>query len=60
MRAPKPFLPEMLSKMIVQTLDRSDEDKEQASCLIDALRQEGLITGENFMQVSGVYSFKVE
>lgn len=50
MRAPKPFLPEMLSKMIVQTLDRSDEDKEQASCLIDALRQEGLITGENFMQ----------
>ncbi|XP_072906054.1 eukaryotic translation initiation factor 4 gamma 2-like isoform X2 [Hemitrygon akajei] len=50
MRAPKPFLPEMLSKMIVYTLDRSDEDKEQASSLIDALRQEGLVTGENFMQ----------
>ncbi|XP_069759826.1 eukaryotic translation initiation factor 4 gamma 2-like isoform X2 [Narcine bancroftii] len=50
MRAPKPFLPEMLSKMIVQTLDRSDADKEQASSLIDALRQEGLVTGENFMQ----------
>uniref|UniRef100_UPI00398EB91B eukaryotic translation initiation factor 4 gamma 2-like isoform X1 n=1 Tax=Pristiophorus japonicus TaxID=55135 RepID=UPI00398EB91B len=50
MRAPKPFLPEMLSKMIVQTLDRSDEDKEQASTLINSLRQEGLVTGENFMQ----------
>ncbi|XP_059507827.1 eukaryotic translation initiation factor 4 gamma 2-like [Stegostoma tigrinum] len=50
MKAPKPFLPEMLSKMIVYTLDRSDEDKEQASTLINALRQEGLVTGENFMQ----------
>uniref|UniRef100_A0A4W3GQQ5 Eukaryotic translation initiation factor 4 gamma 2 n=1 Tax=Callorhinchus milii TaxID=7868 RepID=A0A4W3GQQ5_CALMI len=50
MRAPKPFLPEMLSKMIVYTLDRSDEDKEQASTLINALRQEGLVAGENFMQ----------
>ncbi|KAL4648902.1 eukaryotic translation initiation factor 4 gamma 2-like, partial [Arapaima gigas] len=50
MRAPKHFLPEMLSKMLVCSLERSDEDKEQASTLINALRAEGLVSGENFMQ----------
>lgn len=29
MRAPKHFLPEMLSKVIILSLDRSDEDKEK-------------------------------
>lgn len=51
MKAPKHFLPEMLSNIIVCSLDRPDEDKEHASSLIHALRAEGLITGENFMQV---------
>lgn len=51
MKAPKHFLPEMLSKIIVCSLDRPDEDKEHASTLIHTLRTEGLITGENFMQV---------
>uniref|UniRef100_G3P4P1 Eukaryotic translation initiation factor 4 gamma 2 n=1 Tax=Gasterosteus aculeatus aculeatus TaxID=481459 RepID=G3P4P1_GASAC len=50
MKAPKHFLPEMLSNIIVCSLDRPDEDKEHASSLIHALRAEGLITGENFMQ----------
>uniref|UniRef100_A0A3P9N5N4 Eukaryotic translation initiation factor 4 gamma 2 n=1 Tax=Poecilia reticulata TaxID=8081 RepID=A0A3P9N5N4_POERE len=50
MKAPKHFLPEMLSKIIVCSLDRPDEDKEHASTLIHALRADGLITGENFMQ----------
>ncbi|XP_053094254.1 eukaryotic translation initiation factor 4 gamma 2a [Pangasianodon hypophthalmus] len=50
MRAPKHFLPEMLSKMIVCSLDSPDEDKEHVSSLFHALRTEGLITGENFMQ----------
>ncbi|XP_023266704.1 eukaryotic translation initiation factor 4 gamma 2-like [Seriola lalandi dorsalis] len=50
MKAPKHFLPEMLSKIIVCSLDRPDEDKEHASTLIHTLRTEGLITGENFMQ----------
>uniref|UniRef100_A0A8C2ZCD4 Eukaryotic translation initiation factor 4 gamma 2 n=2 Tax=Cyclopterus lumpus TaxID=8103 RepID=A0A8C2ZCD4_CYCLU len=50
MKAPKHFLPEMLSKIIVCSLDRPDEDKEHASTLIHALRTEGLVTGENFMQ----------
>ena len=50
MRAPKHFLPEMLSKIILQSLDRSDEDKEKASALINLLKQEGIATSENFMQ----------
>uniref|UniRef100_A0A8C8IGB4 Eukaryotic translation initiation factor 4 gamma 2 n=1 Tax=Oncorhynchus tshawytscha TaxID=74940 RepID=A0A8C8IGB4_ONCTS len=50
MKAPKHFLPEMLSKIIVVSLDRSDEDKEHASTLIHTLRTEGLVTGDNFMQ----------
>ncbi|CAL8260693.1 unnamed protein product [Merluccius merluccius] len=50
MKAPKHFLPEMLSKMIVSSLDRPDEDREHVSTLIHTLRAEGLITAENFMQ----------
>jgi len=54
MKAPKHFLPEMLSKIIVCSLDRPNEDKEYASTLIHTLRTEGLITGESFMQVNQV------
>ena len=54
MKAPKYFLSEMLNKIVVQSLDRSDEDKEQASALIHALCTEGLVAGENLMQVSVV------
>ncbi|XP_053368677.1 eukaryotic translation initiation factor 4 gamma 2a [Clarias gariepinus] len=50
MRAPKHFLPEMLSKMIVGSLESTDDDKEHVSSLFHTLRTEGLITGENFMQ----------
>uniref|UniRef100_A0A8D0CER7 Eukaryotic translation initiation factor 4 gamma 2 n=1 Tax=Salvator merianae TaxID=96440 RepID=A0A8D0CER7_SALMN len=50
MRAPKHFIPEMLSKIILQSLDRSDEDKEKASALINLLKQEGIATSDNFMQ----------
>ncbi|XP_029438948.1 eukaryotic translation initiation factor 4 gamma 2, partial [Rhinatrema bivittatum] len=50
MRAPKHYIPEMLSKIILHSLDRSDEDKEKASSLIGVLRQEGIATSDNFMQ----------
>lgn len=60
MRAPKHFLPEMLSKIIVCSLDRPDEDKEHASTLIHTLRTEGLITGENFMQVYTVITLELD
>lgn len=51
MRAPKHFLPEMLSKMITCSLESPDEDREHVSTLINTLRVEGLVSGENFMQV---------
>ncbi|XP_030576637.1 eukaryotic translation initiation factor 4 gamma 2a [Archocentrus centrarchus] len=50
MKAPKHFVSEMLNKIIVYSLDRSDEDKEHASTLIHTLCTEGLVTGENTMQ----------
>uniref|UniRef100_A0A8P4GQT6 Eukaryotic translation initiation factor 4 gamma 2 n=1 Tax=Dicentrarchus labrax TaxID=13489 RepID=A0A8P4GQT6_DICLA len=50
MKAPKHFLSEMLNKIVVYSLDRSDEDKEHASTLIHALCTEGIVTGENLMQ----------
>lgn len=55
MKAPKHFSPEMLSKIIVCSLDRPDEDKEHVSTLVHALRAESLITGENFMQVRSLF-----
>lgn len=51
MKAPKHFLPEMLSKMIICSLESPDEDREHVSTLINTLQMEGLVTGENFMQV---------
>lgn len=57
MRAPKNFLSEMLNKIVVYSLDRSDEDKEHASTLIHVLCTEGLVTGENLLQVSLVSFF---
>lgn len=51
MRAPRHFLPELLSKIILCSLEWSDEDKENVGTLIHTLRTEGLVTGENFMQV---------
>ncbi|TRY97441.1 hypothetical protein DNTS_033828 [Danionella cerebrum] len=50
MRAPKHLLSEMLSKMITCSLESPDEDRENISILINKLRLEGLVTGENFMQ----------
>lgn len=60
MRSPKHFLPEMLGKMITCSLENPDEDREHISTLINTLRVEGLVTGENFMQVRGYgLSFRV-
>ncbi|KAG7266444.1 hypothetical protein CRUP_005636 [Coryphaenoides rupestris] len=40
----------MLSKMLVCSLDRPDDDRQHVSTLVHALRADGLITAENFMQ----------
>lgn len=54
MKAPKHFLSEMLNKMVVFSLDRSDDDKEHVSTLIHTLCTESLVTSENLMQVSSL------
>ncbi|CAL8243679.1 unnamed protein product [Lota lota] len=50
MKVPKHFVPEMLRKLVVYSLERPDEDQEQASILIHALCTDGLVTGENLIQ----------
>ncbi|XP_041643059.1 eukaryotic translation initiation factor 4 gamma 2-like [Cheilinus undulatus] len=50
MKAPKHFLSEMLNKIVVFSLDRSDEDKEHTSTLVHTLCTEGLVSSENLMQ----------
>lgn len=51
MKAPKHFLSELLNKMVVFSLERSDDDKENTSTLIHTLCTEGIVAGENLMQV---------
>lgn len=51
MKPPKHFLPEMLNKIVVHSLNRSDEDKELASVLIHELCTEGIVSSEQLMQV---------
>lgn len=51
MKPPKHFLSEMLNKMVVYSLDRSDEDREHTSTLIHTLCTEGMVTGEHLLQV---------
>lgn len=51
MKPPKHFLPEMLNKIVVHSLDRSDDDKELASVLIHELCTEGVITSDQLLQV---------
>ncbi|XP_015808554.3 eukaryotic translation initiation factor 4 gamma 2a [Nothobranchius furzeri] len=49
MKVPKHFLSEMLNKIIVHSLNRSDEEKEDVSKLIHALCAEGLVARENLI-----------
>ncbi|KAM9860544.1 eukaryotic translation initiation factor 4 gamma 2a [Aulostomus maculatus] len=50
MRAPKHFLSEMLNKIVIYSLDRSDEDKEHVSTLIHELFAQSLVTSDNLLQ----------
>jgi len=50
MRTPKHLLTEMLNKIVIYSLDRSDEDKENASTLIHELCADGLATSENLLR----------
>ena len=58
MKAPKHFVPEMLRKLVVYSLERPDEEQEQTSVLIHGLCTDGLVTGENLIQVGFTTSRK--
>lgn len=60
MKPPKHFLSEMLNKMVVYSLDRSDEDREHTSTLIHTLCTEGMVTGEHLLQVCGFRQFTLQ
>ena len=52
MHAPQSYMAELLSHMVIQTLDKSDEDRENISKLISVLKKESVITSDQFMEVS--------
>ncbi|KAJ0041732.1 hypothetical protein NL108_010573, partial [Boleophthalmus pectinirostris] len=50
LKPPKHFLSELVSKVVVYSLDRSDEDREHTSTFVHTLCTSGLVTGENLQQ----------
>jgi len=48
-KIPKKMLPEMMLSLMVQTLDKSDEDRDLVSKLIIAFKENGVITPQQFM-----------
>lgn len=49
-RAPKKLMPEAISHMIMQTLDKTDEDRDNISKLVVELKEESMITSEHFIE----------
>lgn len=54
MNAPKRYMPELVSYLIIETLDKSDEQRANISKLISALKEQTMITAENYMEAFGV------
>ena len=52
MNAPRRYMPELVSYLIIETLDKSDEQRANISKLISALKEQAMITPENYMDVS--------
>lgn len=46
---PKKFMPEMLTDMIISTVDKTDVDRENVMKLVSAMKSENLITSTHFM-----------
>lgn len=46
---PKKFMPEMLTDMMISTVDKSDADRENVMKLVSAMKSENLITSAHFM-----------
>ena len=51
MKAPRKYLPQMVSQLILQSLDRADTDRENVCKLMAALHKEGVLSSELFIEV---------
>lgn len=55
------YVPELLTKMMKMTVEKTDDDRERMMSLISAMKADGQITSEQFMEVrtvSGFFSFQ--
>lgn len=50
LKPPKHYLSELVGKIVVYSLDRSDEDREISSTLVHTLCTDGLATSDNLLQ----------
>lgn len=50
MQLPKKFVPELLNCVMVGTMDRTDDDRDNVISLIGALKDKGVTTSDNFME----------
>lgn len=58
LKPPKHYLSELVGKIVVYSLDRSDEDREISSTLVHTLCTDGLATSDNLLQVGFFLEFK--
>ena len=47
----KKYLNELVAYVILESLDKDDNDRDNISKLISAFKEEGVITGDHFMEV---------
>ena len=55
LKPPKKYLNELVAHMMLESLDKGDNDRDNISKLISAMKKEGVITGEHFMEVSTLF-----
>lgn len=51
------YVPELLTKMMKMTVEKTDDDRERMMSLISAMKADGQITSEQFMEVRAVSDF---
>lgn len=52
LKPPRKFLNELVSYVILESLDKNDNDRDNISKLICEFKKEGVITSDHFMEVS--------
>ena len=61
LKAPRSYMPDLVTYLVLRSLDKSDTDREAIAKLIVAAKREDLITSQLFMKVRhmSVLSFTV-